>query len=125
MVILKVGWPFFMRIIKKNFLRICLIFFLLLILVYVTNITAIPDSIVLFKGEELNLGVILGVSLKENNDEVEAIETSVAINNESKVEKKNVKVSLFNLINIKDVKTNTSKKNKASLSSLCDLLLIW
>lgn len=95
---------------KKIFLRICLIFFLLLILVYVTNITAIPDSVVLFKGEELNLGVILGVSLKENNDEVEAIETSVAINNESKVEKKNVKVSLFNLINIKDVEVNTIPK---------------
>lgn len=95
---------------KKIFLRTCLIFFLLLILVYVTNITAIPDSIVLFKGEELNLGVILGVSLKENNDEVEAIETSVAINNESKVEKKNVKVSLFNLINIKDVEVNTIPK---------------
>lgn len=99
-----------MRIMKEIFLRICLIFFLLLILVYVTNITAIPDSIVLFKGEELNLGVILGVSLKENNDEVEAIETSVAINNESKVEKKNVKVSLFNLINIKDVEVNTIPK---------------
>lgn len=95
---------------KKIFLRTCLIFFLLLILVYVTNITAIPDSIVLFKGEELNLGVILGVSLKENNDEVEAIETSIAINNENKVEKKNVKVSLFNLINIKDVEVNTIPK---------------
>lgn len=95
---------------KKIFLRTCLIFFLLLILVYVTNITAIPDSIVLFKGEELNLGVILGVSLKENNDEVEAIETSASINNGNKVEKKNVKVSLFNLINIKDVEVNTIPK---------------
>lgn len=95
---------------KKIFLRICLIFFLLLILVYVTNITAIPDSVVLFKGEELNLGVILGVSLKENNDEVEAIETSASINNGNKVEKKNVKVSLFNLINIKDVEVNTIPK---------------
>lgn len=99
-----------MRIMKKIFLRICLIFFLLLILVYVTNITAIPDSVVLFKGEELNLGVILGVSLKENNDEVEAIETSASINNGNKVEKKNVKVSLFNLINIKDVEVNTIPK---------------
>lgn len=94
---------------KKNFLRICLIFFLLLILVYVTNITSIPDSVILFKGEELNLGVILGLSLKENNDYT-TIETSVAINNESKVEKKNVKVSLFNLINIKDVEVNTIPK---------------
>lgn len=94
---------------KKNFLRICLIFFLLLILVYVTNITAIPDSIVLFKGEELSLGVILGLSLKENNDYT-AIETSVAINNESKVEKKKVTLSLFNLIDIKDVEVNTIPK---------------
>lgn len=98
-----------MRIMKKNFLKICLIFFLLLILVYVTNITAIPSSIVLFKGEELNLGVILGLSLKENNDYT-AIETSVAINNESKVEKKNVTLSLFNLIDIKDVEVNTIPK---------------
>jgi len=94
---------------KKNFLKICLIFFLLLILVYVTNITAIPDSIVLFKGEELNLGVILGLSLKENNDYT-TIETSVAINNESKVEKKKVTLSLFNLIDIKDVEVNTIPK---------------
>lgn len=94
---------------KKFFLRTCLIFFLLLILVYVTNITAIPDSIVLFRGEELNLGVILGVSLKENDDSM-AIETSVAINNESKVEKKKVTLSLFNLIDVKDVEVNTIPK---------------
>lgn len=95
--------------IKKFFLRTCLIFFLLLILVYVTNITAIPDSIVLFRGEELNLGVILGLSLKENDDSM-AIETSVAINNESKVEKKKVTLSLFNLIDVKDVEVNTIPK---------------
>lgn len=94
---------------KKIFSRTCLIFFLLLILVYVTNITAIPDSIVLFRGEELNLGVILGVSLKENDDSM-AIETSVAINNESKVEKKKVTLSLFNLIDVKDVEVNTIPK---------------
>lgn len=94
---------------KKNFFKICLIVFLLLILVYVTNITAIPDSIVLFKGEELNLGVILGLSLKENNDYT-AIETSVAINNESKVEKKKVTLSLFNLIDVKEVEVNTIPK---------------
>lgn len=94
---------------KKNFLKICLIVFLLLILVYVTNITAIPDSIVLFKGEELNLGVILGLSLKENNDYT-TIETSASINNESKVEKKKVTLSLFNLIDIKDVEVNTIPK---------------
>lgn len=98
-----------MSIIKKNFLKICLIFFLLLILVYITNITAIPNSIVLFKGEELNLGVILGLSLKENTDYT-TIETSASINNESKVEKKKVTLSLFNLIDVKDVEVNTIPK---------------
>lgn len=94
---------------KKIFSRTCLIFFLLLILVYVTNITAIPDSIVLFRGEELNLGVILGLSIKENDDYT-TIETSASINNESKVEKKKVTLSLFNLIDVKDVEVNTIPK---------------
>lgn len=95
---------------KKNFLRICLIFFLLLILVYVTNITAIPNSVVLFKGEELNLGMILGVSLKESDDTYTAIETSASIDSENKVEKKKVTVSLFNLIDVKDIEVNTIEK---------------
>lgn len=94
---------------KKNFLKICLIVFLLLILVYVTNITAIPNSIVLFRGEELNLGVILGLSIKENDDYT-TIETSASINNESKVEKKKVTLSLFNLIDVKEVEVNTIPK---------------
>lgn len=95
---------------KKIFLRICLILFLLLTLVYVTNITAIPDSIVLFQEEELNLGVILGLSLKESDDEVEVIETSAVVDNEKKLEKKKVTLSLFNLIDVKDVEVNTIPK---------------
>lgn len=95
---------------KKNFLRVCLIVFLLFVLVYVTNITAIPDSIVLFKGEELNLGSVLGLSLKENDDDYTTIETSASINSENKVEKKKVTLSLFNLIDIKDVEVNTIPK---------------
>lgn len=83
---------------------------LLLILIYVTNITAIPDNIVLFKGEKLNLGVILGVAVKEENDSYEAIETSSNINNENKVEKKKVTLSLFNLIDVKNIELSTIPK---------------
>jgi len=53
---------------KKIFLKSLLIIVLLIILVYVTNITAIPKNIILFEGEELNLGLILGLSIKENMD---------------------------------------------------------
>lgn len=92
---------------KKIFLKICLILFLLLILVYVTNITSIPNDIILFQGEKLNLGVILGISLKEDNNSYKAVETSSVINNVNRVEKKKVTLSLFNLIDIKNIEVNT------------------
>ena len=93
---------------RKIFFKICLIVVLLVILVYVTNITAIPNSIILFQGEELNLGVILGISLKENSNLYETIETSSSIGN--KTEKKKLTLSLFNLIDVKEVEVNTIEK---------------
>ena len=92
---------------KKIFLRICLILFLLVLLVYVTNITAIPDDIILFQGEELNLGLILGISLKEDTNSYKAVETSSTINNGNRIEKKKVTLSLFNLIDVKNIEVNT------------------
>ncbi len=94
---------------KRIFLKTCLILFLLILLVYVTNITAIPNSIVLFQGEELNLGVVLGVILKDKNDEYASIETSSTLNNNI-LEKKNITLSLFNLIDVKNIEINTIPK---------------
>lgn len=90
---------------KKNFLKMLLILFLLLILIYVTNITSIPDSIVLFKGEKLNLGLVLGITLKENTEDLKTVATSVSIDN--KVEKKKITLSLFNILDVKEVEVNT------------------
>ena len=95
---------------KKIFLRIFLISFLFVILIYVTNITAIPKSIVLFQGEKLDLKTVLGVSLKENKNSYKAVETSASFINDSKVEKKTVTVSLFNLLDIKNIEVNTIPK---------------
>lgn len=92
-----------MRIIR----RIFLILILLIILVYVTNITAIPDSIVLFKGENLKLGTIFGVYINEADNNYETVQASSTIENSNKVEKKDMTISLFNLIDIKDIKVNT------------------
>lgn len=94
---------------KKVFLKICLISFLLVILVYVTNITSMPDNVILFQGETLNLGLVLGVSIKEN---IETVETSSILNSDNKVGKSNVILSLFNLINIKEIEVNTINKTK-------------
>ena len=50
---------------KENLLQIILILTLLIILAYVTNITSIPDSIILFQNEELDLETIAGINIEE------------------------------------------------------------
>lgn len=95
---------------KKNFFKIILIIFLLVILIYVTNITSIPEDIILFKGEELNLGLILGINLKENIDSLKTVETSSAINSSNKLQTEKVTISLFNIFDVKEVKVNTINK---------------
>lgn len=92
-----------MKFIKRFFL----ILFLLIILIYVTNITSIPDSIILFQNEKLNLGTIIGVHLDEENPNYQVVQTSSSVQNTDAVEKKKVAVKLFNLINVKEIEVNT------------------
>lgn len=54
-----------MFFIKKNYMYFILILFLLIILSYVTNITSIPDSVILFQNQQLNIKTIAGVELEE------------------------------------------------------------
>jgi len=93
---------------KKIFLKIYLIFFLLLVLAYITNITSIPNDIILFKGEEMNLGLTLGLSIKENK----AVETVSSINMANKVEKKKATLSLFNVLDVKEIEITTINNTK-------------
>ena len=95
-----------MNIIK----RIFLILILLIILAYVTNITSIPDSVILFQGESLKLGTIFGIYINETSDNYETVQASSTIESSKKVEKKNVKISLFNLVDIKNIEVNTIPK---------------
>ena len=91
----------------KNKKLIPIIFFLLIILAYVTNITAIPNSIILFKNEELNLGNIAGVTVNiKDNKDYEAVQTSVNTKNVDVADEVTLQLSLFNAIPIKDVTVN-------------------
>lgn len=94
----------------KNFKRVLIIIFLLISLIYVTNITSIPDSVLLFKEETLNLGTVFGISIKEKESSIETIEASKILNNY--VEEKEVALSLFNIIPVKKVKVNTIENTK-------------
>lgn len=91
----------------KNKKVIPIIFFLLVLLIYVTNITAIPNNIILFKNEELNLGNIAGVTVNvKGNKDYTAIQTSAGNNDVDISEKVTLQVSLFNTIPVKNVTVN-------------------
>jgi len=47
----------------KNIKKFILISILIIILAYVTNITAMPNMVVLFKGENINLNTIFGLQI--------------------------------------------------------------
>ena len=54
-----------MIFLRKNFIYLLLIFLLLIILAYATNITSIPESLILFENEELNVNPIFGIKMEE------------------------------------------------------------
>jgi len=96
-----------LKFIRKNFKKSIILILLCLILGYVTNITSIPERIVIFENEKLNLGQIFGITIKEKGDSV--IQTS---NIDNKVEEKTVTLSLFNIIDLKDVKVSVVENTK-------------
>ena len=55
----------FFYYIKKNLIIIIILLNLLVLLVYVTNITSIPNSLILFKKDDVNLKQIFGLKLEE------------------------------------------------------------
>jgi len=86
--------------------RFVILIFLSLSLIYVTNITNIPSSIILFENEELNLGELVGITLKEKKKAV--IETLSG----KKEQTKTIEVSLLNIIPLKEVKVSVIENTK-------------
>lgn len=57
----------------KKFRRVLLLLFLTIILIYVCNLSAIPQNIVLFQGESLNVKKIFGISISSKKNENKTI----------------------------------------------------
>ncbi len=74
-------------------------------LIYTVYITNIPNNIILFEDEELNLGKLWGIVLKERD----IIQTSQSQNN---IENKKITVSLFNMVDLKTVQVSTIERLK-------------
>ncbi len=87
-----------------NFLKkFLLILILYIILIYVTNITGIPERIILFEEESLSLGTIFGISEKKE----QVITASSGDENSNIVKQETITLSLFNLLDIKNVNVTT------------------
>ena len=82
----------------KKLRRIILVIFLLIILTYVTNATAMPYRVILFEGEELNLQTIFGLEISE-----QVIAVGAGINSPNSLESTTVQLTLFNTIPIKEI----------------------
>jgi len=95
---------------------------LLIILAYVTNITSIPNSITIFKGETLVVGNIFGTTI-ETKDKTKIIKTS-SKNETNIVGSTEVTLKLFNTINLKDITVNVIPETKVvALGNLVGLKL--
>lgn len=86
---------------KKIFKYIIYILILLVILVYVINISYIPDSIVLFENDSMNLNPILGVKLEESIEVASNLDKEITNNSQTK----QYKLSLLGL-NLKTITTH-------------------
>ena len=96
----------------KKLLIAFLLLFLTTIFSYVCAIDAIPDSIILFKGEELNIRSLFGISLEKKNLEYGTILTSTESVEKQEIGTKNLEVKLFNTFNVKDIDVSVIERTK-------------
>ena len=96
----------------KTIFKLLLVLFLLVIYMYILVWQNLPNELVVFEGEKINLKTILGMNIKTNLEEQETIETSSnnseTITNEAG--KKTLEVSLFDKLLTKDIEVDVLPK---------------
>ena len=103
---------------KKQIVKLLLVFFLMVIYAYILVIINLPDNLVIFEGEDLRMKTIFGISLKVNQEKIEAVSSSISKSDfkselaEQKSGKATVEVSLFDIISLKDVEIDILPKTK-------------
>ena len=92
----------------KKIKKILIVITLILIYIYVCNISMLPNNIILMQGEVLKLNTVLGVNVKN----AKTVAASSNLNNSISEEtgKMNLELNLFNLFSVKDVTVNVIPK---------------
>ena len=99
---------------KSKIKKLLLVFFLMLVYSYVLAIENLPDKLVVFQGENINMKTILGLNLRLNSENAKTVET-VSTNSKSITQnpgKTTLKVSLFDNILVKNVNVDILPKTK-------------
>ena len=80
--------------------KISIIIFLLIVYLYICNITLLPSNIIIMQGEEIKLNTILGISIKQVNS-YNIVQTSSGDTNTVNTGKIDYKLSLFDVLKVK------------------------
>lgn len=97
---------------KKTIKKLLLVFFLMIIYMYTLAIENIPNDLVIFEGENINMKTLLGINIKVNSETVETASTLNANLVSKKPGKATLQVSLFNNISLKNVNVDVLPKTK-------------
>lgn len=97
---------------KKTIKKLLLVFFLILIYAYTLAIENIPDDLVIFEGETINLKTLFGIQLKIDSETVETASSSNANLVSQKTGKATIQVSLFDNIMLKNIDVDVLPKTK-------------
>ena len=90
---------------RKKIISILLILFLLVIYIYTCNITLLPNNIIIFEGEDINLRTIYGLKVNNKSNNYVAMQTATNLSNKvsDNVGTINLSLDLFGTIPIKRI----------------------
>lgn len=97
---------------KKTFLKLLLVFFLMVIYSYTLAIENIPENLVIFEGENIALKTLFGMQIKMESKTLETASTTNINKISEKSGKATLKLSLFDNIPLKDVAVDVLPKTK-------------
>lgn len=90
----------------KRIRKIFIIAFLLCVFIYCCKIDSIPESIILYNGESIDLGGFFGISLKIGDEDCNTVLTSSALNEEEDKKTNTVDVKLFDTVTVKELEVS-------------------
>lgn len=86
---------------KRVLKMLLLVFFLIIIYVYTLLIESIPNELVIFEGENISMKTLLGITIKDKNNQTIEVSSNNGNSLSNETGKKSLEVSLFNNILLK------------------------